>query len=243
MLRSSCLVAVFVVAFAVVSQADYVPRWQRPALRIGLFLDVGNTDHDPQPELLYADLSGGTSNRMYLIDGATGAIEWSFFDWRTEDVGFITGFASGSLNPNGNKGPQLLDADGDGYDEILFAIDDPVNQANDRLVCLKSDEFVDVPSVDSKSTNTLLQNSPNPTNQATTIHYELATAGNVRIVVYDVQGRTTRTIESGRKSPGIHRVEWDGLDDAGRRVSAGAYFYALSQDGVVQVTKQMVIVR
>ena len=50
----------------------------------------------------------------------------------------------------------------------------------------------------------------------------------VQIRVYDVSGRTVRTLanrvfEGGRD----HEVVWDGIDDSGRRAPSGVYFYRL----------------
>jgi hypothetical protein len=56
-----------------------------------------------------------------------------------------------------------------------------------------------------------------------TIHYVTETSEHVTMVVYDLQGRRTRTLVSGMLPAGQHDIVWDGRDDAGHRVSAGMY--------------------
>lgn len=70
-------------------------------------------------------------------------------------------------------------------------------------------------------------NYPNPFNPSTNILFELPEAMEVRLVLYDLQGRRVRTLYQGTATSGRHTVEWDGLDDAGRAVSSGTYAYAL----------------
>jgi len=66
--------------------------------------------------------------------------------------------------------------------------------------------------------------SPNPFKHSATIEFELKTAGDATVMIYDVAGRQVRNLASGRHLAGIHRVEWDGQDDRGRTVAAGSYF-------------------
>ncbi len=70
-------------------------------------------------------------------------------------------------------------------------------------------------------------NAPNPFNPRTTIRYELAAAGEVRLDVYDLAGRRVRTLVNGRQEAGPQRVVWDGRDDAGRPGATGVYLVRL----------------
>ncbi|MDM7914317.1 MAG: peptide-N-glycosidase F-related protein [Candidatus Eisenbacteria bacterium] len=67
--------------------------------------------------------------------------------------------------------------------------------------------------------------SPNPFRSATWIRYRAVDAGVVSITIHDASGRQVRSIERSHDAAGSHRVRWDGKDDAGRAVPAGAYFY------------------
>jgi len=52
----------------------------------------------------------------------------------------------------------------------------------------------------------------------------------VRVVVYDVEGRMVRALHEGVKNPGLHRISWDAVDEAGRRVASGVYFIEVRSD-------------
>jgi len=70
-------------------------------------------------------------------------------------------------------------------------------------------------------------NAPNPFNPRTTIRYELAAAGDVRLDVYDLAGRRVRTLVAERQEAGRHAAVWDGRDDAGRPGATGVYLVRL----------------
>ncbi|HEX5131115.1 MAG TPA: FlgD immunoglobulin-like domain containing protein, partial [Candidatus Krumholzibacteria bacterium] len=86
------------------------------------------------------------------------------------------------------------------------------------------------------------QNVPNPFNPLTTIAYSLASDSDVSLVVYDVRGARVKTLVSGHTRAGVQRVQWDGVDDRGSRVSSGVYFYRLVA-GSFRDTKKMVLLK
>ena len=65
--------------------------------------------------------------------------------------------------------------------------------------------------------------SPNPFTSTTMINYSLARPGNIRISIYDLSGRLTRTLASENVPAGDGRIEWDGRDSAGKQVASGVY--------------------
>ncbi len=88
------------------------------------------------------------------------------------------------------------------------------------------------------------QNHPNPFNPATAMHYRLTAAGDVTLTVLDILGKPVTVLESGFRSPGNHRVVWNGTDKAGRRMPSGVYFYRLevrSADGTFTRTRKMIM--
>jgi len=74
----------------------------------------------------------------------------------------------------------------------------------------------------------LTQNFPNPFRADTRIRFALPQAERVSLRIYDVAGRAVRTLVDGPVDAGRHQVAWDGLDDGGRRVSSGVYFYRMT---------------
>jgi photosystem II stability/assembly factor-like uncharacterized protein len=72
-----------------------------------------------------------------------------------------------------------------------------------------------------------VQAGPNPFRAATTFRYRLPAAGQVTLRIYDVTGRSVRTLVDGVESPGARAVAWDGRTDAGQRTGSGIYWYRL----------------
>ena len=62
-----------------------------------------------------------------------------------------------------------------------------------------------------------------------------------QLAVYDQAGRRLRTLAVGPWAAGEHAVRWDGRDQRGRTVAAGAYLAVLDADGGRQVVKMSLI--
>jgi len=75
---------------------------------------------------------------------------------------------------------------------------------------------------------------PSPFSTATSVAFDLARPGHVRLQVYDVLGRLVRTLVTGDQAAGQHRVTWDGLNNAGRRVGTGVYLVLFNAGGVTE---------
>jgi hypothetical protein len=89
---------------------------------------------------------------------------------------------------------------------------------------------------------TLGQAYPNPFNPVTHIDFSLAGEGSTRLVVYDVLGRTVRTLITGQDmTAGFYSVSWDGRDRAGRAVGNGLYFYRLTTPGFTGTGRMMML--
>ena len=88
----------------------------------------------------------------------------------------------------------------------------------------------------------LFQNTPNPFRVSTRIDFALAREGLVALEVYDVKGRRVRTLLAESRGPGNHSAVWNGLDEGGREVSPGVYFYMLKADNQTTIRK-MVLAR
>ena len=85
------------------------------------------------------------------------------------------------------------------------------------------------------------QNYPNPFNPSTIIPYQLPMAAHVRLEVFNLLGQRLATLVDGVRSAGVHMVQWDATDAAGRAVGAGVYIYRLSV-GDQTATRRMVLV-
>jgi lysophospholipase L1-like esterase len=88
----------------------------------------------------------------------------------------------------------------------------------------------------------LHQNVPNPFNPSTTIAFELDRDQRVRLVVFDVTGRTVRHLVDGPHEAGLHEVLWNGRSDTGAALGNGVYFYRL-EAGDWSRTRKMLMVQ
>ncbi len=88
----------------------------------------------------------------------------------------------------------------------------------------------------------LQQNYPNPVRHETSITYILPRAANVQLAIYNTLGQEVRRLQEGLLPPGRHAVKWNGLDDAGKTVARGIYFYRLqANDGVA--TRKLILLK
>jgi len=63
----------------------------------------------------------------------------------------------------------------------------------------------------------------------------------MRLKIYNIRGQLVRKLGIDNKS-GIGSISWDGLDNYGRKVGSGIYFYKLTA-GKQKIVKKMVLMR
>lgn len=85
-------------------------------------------------------------------------------------------------------------------------------------------------------------NHPNPFNPRTLLAFTLPAAGPAVVEIFDAGGRRVRALWRGPLPAGRSTVVWDGRDDAGRDVAAGAYLARLRGAGAA-VSHKMVLTR
>ena len=73
------------------------------------------------------------------------------------------------------------------------------------------------------------------------IPYQLATAGYVRLEVFNLLGQRVVTLVDGAQAAGSYTARWDARDASGHGVAAGVYIYRLTAGGGT-ATRQMVLV-
>ena len=84
------------------------------------------------------------------------------------------------------------------------------------------------------SSYSLGQNYPNPFNPMTNVKFSIVNAGNVKLVVYDIQGREVQTLVNERMNVGTYEVRFDGS-----MLNSGVYFYKLIAGDFTE-TKRMI---
>ena len=87
----------------------------------------------------------------------------------------------------------------------------------------------------------LHQNFPNPFNPITIIHFDLPKESNVKLLVYDILGRSIKELVNEKQSPGFKSIKWDATNNFGKRVSAGLYIYSIEAENFRQTKKMLKI--
>ena len=77
---------------------------------------------------------------------------------------------------------------------------------------------------------------------ATTLAFELAAGGPVRLEIFAVDGRRIRSLVDAVRTAGRHEVVWQGRDSRGRAVASGTYFYRM-QAGDFQALHKMIVIK
>ncbi len=77
--------------------------------------------------------------------------------------------------------------------------------------------------------------SPNPLRPTGTLTVTTQLPGTVIAHLYDVSGRLVRKLANGFAPPGVHSIEIDGHDAAGKRLPSGVYFYRIqAAEGIME---------
>ncbi len=89
---------------------------------------------------------------------------------------------------------------------------------------------------DRPTTYQLYQNYPNPFNPSTIIKFEIPSADNVRLDVYDITGRLVKTLINQRMNRGIHETSFQATG-----LSTGVYLYRLKTSAGTISSKMLLI--
>ena len=73
------------------------------------------------------------------------------------------------------------------------------------------------------------------------LRYTLSRDAAVTLRIFDVQGRSVKSLIDERSKPGAVDVAWNGTDDYGSFVGKGRFFARYSVDGKLVNTKKLVI--
>jgi flagellar hook assembly protein FlgD len=63
----------------------------------------------------------------------------------------------------------------------------------------------------------------------------------VKIEVFNIMGQKVATLLDRQELAGVHNVAWAGVDDAGKPVASGVYFYRLVSDNFTDERKMVLL--
>jgi hypothetical protein len=87
----------------------------------------------------------------------------------------------------------------------------------------------------------LHQNYPNPFNPTTQIKYDLPEDAMVSITIYDIMGRSIRSLVNSKQTAGYLSIVWDATNNLGEPMSAGMYIYTIQAGSFRQVRKMILL--
>ncbi len=87
-----------------------------------------------------------------------------------------------------------------------------------------------------------LANYPNPFDPTTTISFILPNTNKVELSIYNIKGQKIKTIINRELNKGMKSINWDGINNLGKLVSSGTYFYLLKiEDRLVAFEKCLLL--
>ena len=121
-----------------------------------------------------------------------------------------------------------------GSAELILTVTDPYGASDSDTTIVTATGSTGIAEYDTRMPTeyTLAQNYPNPFNPETHIIYGLPGSSEVRLVVYDMNGRQIRTLFAGKQSAGYHTVTW-WADDC----PSGMYLIRMTAGGTVKNRK------
>ncbi len=137
-----------------------------------------------------------------------------------------------STQPNDQISPALAYGSGDQFLITYSGFCDSINKhpANTMRIWGKFSPFVGVEEDFARSEFLFLQIEPNPFHSSTRVKYALTKSSAVSLKVYNIAGQGVRNLVNGKENPGVYEVNWNGEDDAGRKLPQGIYFLRMEAD-------------
>ena len=88
----------------------------------------------------------------------------------------------------------------------------------------------------------LYQNYPNPFRLSTEIAFALKDDSHVRLDVYNTKGQKVITlIDDFTEANKVFTLDWEGVDQYGKRLANGLYFYRLQTDDKDIIRKMLIV--
>jgi len=87
----------------------------------------------------------------------------------------------------------------------------------------------------------MLENYPNPFNSTTTIRFTLQNQSEVKLAIFNSNGKLIRMVLDGTYKAGSTEVVWDGAGENGVDVCSGVYLYTLQAGSVLKTGKALLI--
>lgn len=181
------------------------------------FIKTGDFDGDGDLDIITDRVGGYTAVILNYGDGTFGYARY-----------FINA-----------RAPRVADIDGDG--DLDFAC---LHNGPEKIFILLNENSTGIePYIEVIPERILLgQNYPNPFNAMTTITFSIPGSGNTSVRIYDLKGRSVKTLLSGMLDEGRYHIIWDGTNHQNEPIVSGVYFYTLEILGE-KITKRTILLK
>jgi hypothetical protein len=169
-----------------------------------------------------------------IINPGTGASDHSSF-WNEGYSALV--YSQAFFGGDGNPYYHTVNDRIDKFDTLYFEKNVKLGVGTLALLAGQEQPLGHIDDTDLPYNFNLSQNYPNPFNPSTTIVYELAEPGDVKIVVTDMLGREVQVLVEEYKPAGRHTVTF-----TGKSISSGMYIYTLKHKGFTE-SKKMILLK
>ncbi len=101
-------------------------------------------------------------------------------------------------------------------------------------------DFDEIENIDGRQ---LVFNVPNPFNPTTEINFFVPEAGNVRVEVFNLLGQKISTLLDRECNAGLNSVTWNSRNSSGTKVASGIYFFRVTYENEISITKKMLLMK
>jgi hypothetical protein len=239
--------------FTDVDNGDYTLQGNSPCKDAGTADTDGDGDEDiidyfgTAPDMGAYEFSLAVTGLQYTIENASVILDWDpivdagFYKIeRSIDAEFTTDVEPSILQTNTHT-----DIDLEWDTEYFYRVSAYVSGlwADYSNVVSVTLEYVNIAGAnDIPTVYKVHQNHPNPFNPVTSLRYDLPEDGLVNITVYDMMGRSIKSLVNSNQSAGYRSIQWNATNNAGQPVSAGLYLYTI-EAGKFRQTKKMVLLK
>jgi hypothetical protein len=154
---------------------------------------------------------------------------------RTNDTFTYAWLPAESLDDATSRTPRAFPTDTTTY--TVTVTDNRTGCTETETVTINVNTGVSVEEYAAKQGFALLESSPNPFSETTSIRYTLEQAGTVSIIVTDIFGKEVKTIKRGLENAGNHSVPL-----SAESMAQGTYYVSVSFNDVT-LTKTIVVVK
>ncbi|MBE2228836.1 MAG: T9SS type A sorting domain-containing protein [Ignavibacteria bacterium] len=134
--------------------------------------------------------------------------------------------------------------------DIIFGgmVDFDPMQTREDIYVLRTDSMLSAPPpIGINNLNKIIpdnfrlrQNYPNPFNPSTTIEYDVFKNSNIKLILFNSNGRIIGILENSIKSPGLYRYE---LNAARLNLASGIYFVKLESDNSFNQSLKIILIK